>query len=104
MMCRSTTSNGVSITESHPKALLWLLGKATPKHRPAEIALDELGEYVYVDENKIRGASEHERDAVLGAVAAFAMDSRLMGWQDLYPLESNTITPLDPPPAYWMPL
>jgi hypothetical protein len=56
----------------------------------------------YVEGSKGQAATEHERDAVLGAVAAFAMESRLTGWRDLYALEHDSITPLNPPPAYWM--
>jgi hypothetical protein len=89
------------ITESHPKALLWLLGLAQPGSPPGMIALGEL-------QNLLRdhapGASDHERDAALGAFTAFAASTGMQGWRNLYPLESNAMTPLSPVPAYWLPV
>jgi len=102
MPYRRRLTDRALITESHPKALLWLLGKATPERHPRDLTLNDLNEYVV--ENGVQGASDHERDAALGAVGAFAAESRLPGWQNLYVLEPNPITPLDPPPGYWMPL
>jgi predicted nuclease with RNAse H fold len=102
MMCQQKTAKGIPITEAHPKALLWLVGKATCNCPPVDIAMSDLNEYVVG--SRVQGASDHERDAVLGAVAAFAMESRLMEWRDLYGLEPDSITPLNPPPGYWMPL
>jgi predicted nuclease with RNAse H fold len=102
MMCQQKTAKAIPITEAHPKALLWLVGKATAEGRPDSIAMSDLNEYV--DVSAIQETSAHERDAVLGAIAAFAMESRLVGWRDLYLLEPNPITPLNPPPGYWMPL
>jgi hypothetical protein len=102
MMCQQRAGNSIPITESHPKALLWLVGKATPEHHPAHVALSDLTEYVVRD--SFSEASEHERDASLGATAAFAMESRFGEWRNLYALEPKPITPLNPPPAYWMPL
>jgi hypothetical protein len=81
MMCQQKAAKGIPITEAHPKALLWLVGKATSKRPTADIAMSDLGEYVVG--SRVQGASDHERDAVLGAVTAFAMKSRLMGWQDI---------------------
>lgn len=101
MICQKAGKE-IPITESHPKALLWLVGKATCSRPPNELALSDLREYVVG--SAIQGASDHERDAVLGAVAAFAMDSRIDGWQDLRAFDPDSITPLDPPPGYWMPL
>jgi hypothetical protein len=102
MMCQQEPDRRIPITESHPKALLWLVRKATPERRPADVVLSNLNEYVVG--NNLQGARDDERDAALGAVAAFAMVSRLGGWRDPYALESNPITPLRPPPGYWMPL
>ena len=53
---------GLPITESHPKALLYLQPEARP----------------------INSNSDHERDAILGAVAAWAMWSKQPLWRDLY--------------------
>jgi predicted nuclease with RNAse H fold len=85
----------IPITESHPKALLLLkkLGKRTK--------LSKLGDYFNGDVAK---ASDDERDAAIAALSAWAMICEPKGWQDLYQLEQNKITPLEPPPAYWMPV
>lgn len=69
------------ITEAHPKALRWLL---------PETAL-------------IQGRSEHERDALLSAVTAWAVSRSVPGWQDLFPLEPHPFTPVAPPLHYYMP-
>ena len=89
------------ITESHPKALLWLLGIAQPGNPPAGIALGNLQQWIV---GNVAGASDHERDAALGALSAFAMTSAMVGWRDLYQQEVNPITPLNPPPGYWLPI
>lgn len=78
----------VPITEAHPKALLWLLC-------PEESAqLTRL----------TNGRSEHERDAVLAAFAAWSMHRRTPGWRNLYWDEPNPILPLGTPVSYWMPI
>jgi hypothetical protein len=79
MMCRQRFADGILITEAHPKALLWLLGKATSGLPPRGVMMGDLNEYVAG--NIVEGASEHERDAVLGAIAVFAMESQRTGWQ-----------------------
>ena len=89
------------ITESHPKALLWLLNIAAGGNPTSAIALASLGQLFVGD---VSGASDHERDAALGAFTAFAMTTALPGWQDLYPKEPKVISPLDPPPGYWLPV
>lgn len=100
MLCQK---KGIPLTETHPKALLWLLRLANRERPPGKVAIDDLGDYVVG--SGLQGASEHERDAVLSAAAAFAMKSRQVGWQDLYALEpNNPSTLLVPPPGYWMPL
>jgi len=91
----------VAITESHPKALLWLLNLATGANPAGAIALANLSQLA---EGDTAGASDHERDAVLGAFTAFAMTAALPGWRNLYVDEPNVISPLDPPPGYWLPL
>jgi predicted nuclease with RNAse H fold len=101
LMCQRRDANAMPMTEAHPKALLWLLDKASIERHHDDIALVDLGDYVVGA--GVQGASDHERDAVLGAVAAFAMASRLIGWRDLYAIETNAITPLSPAPGYWMP-
>ncbi len=92
----------VPITEAHPKALLWLLGIARPGNPTAAIALGGLQEWV-VARNLVH-ASDHERDAALGAVSAFAMHQQMNGWQDLFLQEPSSISPLNPRPSYWLPI
>ena len=101
LICRRELKQ-VPITESHPKALLWLLGKATENHRPDSVTLGDLGDYVSC--GATGPISDHERDAALGAVTSFAAVSKMDGWRDLYPFETNPVTPLNPPPGYWMPI
>jgi predicted nuclease with RNAse H fold len=101
MMCQEQIAHKFLITEAHPKALLWLLGKSTAGHGPNNIALTDL--YGYIGD-RAHGATDHERDAVLGALTAFAMHSRQFGWRDIYGLEAKPITTLNPPPSYWMPM
>ena len=69
------------ITEAHPKALRWLLPEAALIH----------------------GRSEHERDALLAAVAAWAVSRSEPGWHDLFPVEPHPFTPVSPPLHYYMP-
>jgi hypothetical protein len=101
LRCREKLGR-VPITESHPKALLWLTGKATKKQRPDVVTFDDLVDCVSFD--GAGALTDHERDATLGAVAAFSAVSNKNGWRDLYLLETNPVTPLNPPPAYWMPI
>jgi hypothetical protein len=89
------------IIEAHPKALLWLLRCAHVDNHPAGIALSSLQQWIVG--NNLAGASDHERDAALGALSAFAMAQGMNGWQNLYPREPNPISPLHPPPGYWLP-
>jgi hypothetical protein len=97
-----TNGRRVSDNRISPQGPDLASGKATPQRRPDHIAITDLSEYVVGD--VLRGATDHERDAVLGAVTAYAMHSRLPGWRDLYDVETNPITPLNPPPGYWMPI
>jgi hypothetical protein len=72
----------LQITESHPKALRWLLP----------------------DARDISAGSEHERDAVLGALAAWAMWSKRPGWCDLFAEESAPLWLVPAPLSYFMPI
>ena len=47
---------------------------------------------------------EHERDATLSAIGAWAMYKKLPGWQNLYDQEHCPVQPFDTPVAYWMPI
>lgn len=69
------------ITEAHPKALRWLLPNL----------LD------------IEADSEHERDAMLAAVSAWAAYKPSSDWEDLLAYEENSYTPVSMPVHYMMP-
>lgn len=89
------------ITEAHPKALLWLLGVATRAHPASDVTLDELP---HLGGATGPAVSEHERDAVLAAFAAWSMCRREPGWRNLFEDEPSPVLPLGTPASYWMPL
>ncbi len=91
---------GVRITESHPKALLWLMGIASPCRLPTAVGLAELGDQIAFVSPL---GSEHERDAALGALAAAALLYDRGGWRDLRLDEREAFLPV-PDVEYWMPL
>jgi hypothetical protein len=91
----------IQISESHPKALLWLIGTATPENPPSGIPLSQLhSHFDSVPDNP----SDHERDAALGALSAWAMVHRPAGWRDLYAQEDQAISPIANNLAYWLPV
>jgi len=75
----------VAITEAHPKALLHLLDAEPP--------------LLWPDGDR----SEHERDAGLGVLGAWALLHHPPEWEDLLPQEDSYFSPLAEPLAYWMP-
>lgn len=87
------------LTESHPKALLWALGLATPARRPNAVGTADIGDLA---RGRI-GASEHERDAVLGGYAAWAMVTGADGWEDLVLGERDPLFFTRAPVGYWFP-
>ena len=87
------------LTESHPKALLWALGLASICLQTRAITASRLCQFV----NGSIGASENERDAVLGAFAAWAMVKRLPGWSDLVGLENDPLFFTSDRVSYWFP-
>ena len=89
----------IRITESHPKALLWLVHVAAATRPVSSISMRALGNLIRCD---AEGLSEHERDAALGAVGAWAMIVKPAGWRDLSRDESHPFMPV-PPVEYWMP-
>ena len=92
----------LSITEAHPKALLWLLGIATVDRPVAQVPVDSV---CTVDRGRFpRGLSEHVRDAALGAVTARAMALQETGWVDLLKREEGAVRSVDGPLGYWMPM
>jgi hypothetical protein len=90
----------IRITESHPKALLWLLRVASVERPTAHVDISHLRDLI---ESESPHLSEHERDAALGAVAAWAMMSERGGWRDLYREEEDAFAPVSPV-EYWMPV
>ena len=83
---------GLPITETHPKVLSHLL--SLPGQPDMEVRVTDL----------TSGLEEHERDATLSAVAAWAMVRRLPGWRDFYAQEPSPVQPFDTPVGFWLPL
>jgi len=90
----------VRITESHPKALLWLLSLANRERAEASICLADLRDHI---SGGSASDSDHERDAALGALAALAMMEGRDDWRDLVSDESDPFFPVGAV-EYWMPL
>lgn len=90
----------VRLTESHPKALLWLLKVATKERRVLDVTTEHLVDFVECESTLV---SEHERDAVLGALGAFAMVRGAAGWRNLAQDERDPFIPVAPV-EYWMPI
>lgn len=76
------------ITEAHPKALLFAL---SGDPGVADL-LTELGP-----------CTEHERDAALGAFAAWALTTQPTTWEDLVAREADPLHLVSPPVSYWFP-
>ena len=89
----------VALTESHPKALLWALRIASKDLKPAGISPKHLGGLV----TGSIGESEDERDAVLGAFAAWGMVTQQRGWSNLVEMEDDPIFLSCGRAAYWFP-
>jgi predicted nuclease with RNAse H fold len=90
----------IRITETHPKALLWLIKIASQDLRAVDVRMSHLVRYISGGTDSV---SEHERDAALGAIAAWSMVTHSQGWRDLYLIEEQTFVPV-PPVEYWMPI
>jgi hypothetical protein len=90
----------IAITESHPKALLFLLGVACEKKQPASVTVGDLPNYIVCNSNQV---GEHERDAVLTAITALAQEKRPQSWINLFELEEKPVIPFEYQVAYWMP-
>lgn len=93
----------IHVTEAHPKAVLWLLGIATAARRPSSIALQHLTQWL-TPLNVTVGHSEHERDAALSALTAWAMHHNAQGWKNIGSLDSGSHRhDLLTAPQYWIP-
>lgn len=90
---------GIPLTESHPKALLWALHIASESRRPSAITLSDLS---HLAEGST-GGTEHERDAVLGGVAAWFMVTGAAGWGDLVLAEGEPLFFTSEPVCYLFP-
>lgn len=82
-----TSWPGVLVTEAHPKALLCISNEAAE----------------FVDQNLPRGVSEHERDAVIAAYAAWAAATSRSSWDNLLSQEHNPFFPGGQMIVYWFP-
>ena len=87
----------LEITESYPGALGHLLAQGG---HPEEY---QMAQRITAGLNANRGRN-HERDATLCAVSAWAAIHQPANWQNLYQLEPNPITPFDAAVGYWMPV
>jgi hypothetical protein len=83
----------IRITKSHPKALLWLLRVASVQRPVAHVDMGHLGDFI---ESESPHLLDHERDAALGALAAWAMMCERSGWRDLYRDEEKAFAPVSP--------
>ena len=90
------------VTEAHPKAALWMLGEATRTKKVASITAAALAKYVDVGAHTM--TTDHERDAALGALTAWAMFHQAAGWKDIRGLDPNAVSPLAAPMGYWVPM
>ena len=112
----SETGWGLTITESHPRALCHLLNHTGQRAMVKRLTAG-LADYALFAARCLCGCEEekrpaarpadHERDATLSAISAWAAIHRpLPQWQNLY-VESrdpHRIMPFDIPISYWMPI
>ncbi len=75
---------GIPLSEAHPKAWLWIAGITRRRSPVAEITLADLPEWCI---SPRRDFGDHERDAAISCLSAWAMVSRPGGWHDLYQFE-----------------
>ena len=87
------------LSESHPKAFL-LMNHHAFVSPPSEAELSDLSDFLVYDE---RPEADHERDAALATLSAWAMFERPQGWTDLYSREPRPRSPLAQPLGYWLP-
>ncbi len=100
MMLREQTPT-LPVTEAHPKAALWMLGEATRQRKVASITAKSLTKYFDMGRHEM--ATDHERDAALGALAAWAMVHQATSWTDIRALDPDAIAPLPGAVGYWVP-
>jgi len=88
------------ITESHPKAILWLLEIANRNYHPGGVLLLSMPSFLLPPD---RQTADHERDAAIATLSAWAMAHQSQDWQDLYPEENLPFSPVALPLGYWVP-
>ena len=89
------------LSESHPKAFLLMAHHAFCSAQPIEAKLCELTDWLGRNHKDV---TEHERDAALATVSAWAMYECRQDWTDLYSLEKQPLSPIESPLGYWMPM
>ncbi len=112
----SETRWGLTITESHPRALCHLLHHMGQQDMIKRLTAG-LADYSQYATRCLCGCEEaekppanladHKRDAILSAISAWAATSQpLTAWQNLYDenKDPHRIMPFDIPISYWMPI
>ena len=79
------------LTEAHPKVLRHLLRRSKQPNQ------------VEMVRRLTEGLVDHQLDATLSAVAAWAMIHKPPGWRNLYDQECSPVHPFAVPVGYWMP-
>lgn len=92
---------GLPISESHPKAYLWLAGFADRSRHPRSIELATLTSLFSLGPGT--GSGDHVRDSAIAALSAWAMIHKPPEWRDLFLQEEKPYMPIDQPLGYWMP-
>jgi hypothetical protein len=82
----------IPLTETHPKAVLRLMGIAGGTVNVAD--------FLCFDGHIF---SEHKRDAALSALTAWAMIHRDNNWKNVFSLDKDHYSPLSQPLSYWIP-
>lgn len=90
--------SAIVVSESHPKALLWLLGVANSTLPVVEVAADHLPQLRFEDP----AINSHTRDAALGVLSAWAAITTPEDWTDLVAQEPEVFFPCGPV-GYYMP-
>lgn len=91
-------SPSILISESHPKAALWLMRLASIE-RPIRVIV--AGDIPSLQAGDLL-ATEHERDAAVGALSGWAAATQPPGWVDLLTVEPESFFPAGPV-SYYMP-
>ena len=91
---------GLPISESHPKAYLWLKRIASDSRHPRSINhVPDLSRLPPMD----TPSGDHVRDSAIAALSAWAIIHKPPEWRDLFLQEEKPYMPIGPPLGYWMP-